>query len=477
MQFVDGGPDVPDRLIQAHEDGRVIFFCGAGISYPAGLPGFKNLVLTLYERMSVLQSPVQTAAIRRKQYDTAIDLLERDVVGGRAMVRHHIAEILTPDLLRRRPTETHEALLSLAKDPRGKRRLVTTNCDRLFEVARARVVPGMLTHEAPLLPIPKSSRWDGLIYLHGLLPEVPDPDRWNRLVLSSGDFGLAYLTERWASRFVADLLRGHFTVCFVGYSIDDPVLRYVMDALAADRMLGETPPEVFALGSFSKGQFEEVANEWRAKNVTPILYAEHRNHFYLHRTLRVWAEIYRDGILGKESIIVRHAAARPQAGAQEDFVGRVLWALADPSGVPARTFATLDPPPPIEWLGPLSELRFKHADLVRFRVQPNCDVDQRLTFSLTRRPSPYTRSPWMALAGTSYSMAGAGQWDEVMQQIARWFVRHLDKPEALAWVLDQGACLHPFLLDLIDDELKKGALPPALCTIWQQFVSRRVACG
>lgn len=477
MQFVDGGPDVPDRLIQAHEDGRVIFFCGAGISYPAGLPGFKELVKALYRRMAIAPSPVQSAALKRKQYDTAIDLLERDVVGGRALVRQHIAEILTPDLRRRVSTETHEALLSLAKDPKGKRRLVTTNCDRLFEVARARLVPEMLPYQAPQLPVPKSSRWNGLVYLHGLLPEDADADCWNRLVLSSGDFGLAYLTERWASRFVTELLRGYFTVCFVGYSIDDPVLRYVMDALAADRMLGESPPEVFAFGSFAKGRFEEVTNEWRAKNVTPILYAEHRKHLRLHTTLRAWADIHRDGILGKESIIVRHAATRPQGGAQEDFVGRVLWALADPSGVPAKTFATLDPAPPIEWLGPLSEPRFKYADLVRFGVQPDCDVDQKLTFSLTRRPSPYAKSPWMALAGSSHWMVGPGQWDNVMEQIARWFVRHLDKPEALAWVLDQGVCLHPFLLDLINDELKKGALPAPLATVWQQFVSRRVACG
>jgi len=477
MQFVDGGPDVPDRLIQAHEDGRVIFFCGAGISYPAGLPGFKDLVLELYERMSVVQSPVQATAIKRKQYDTAIDLLEHDVVGGRAMVRQHIAEILTPDPHRRRSSETHEALLSLAKDPKGRRRLVTTNCDRLFEVARAVVVPQMQTYQAPQLPVPKSSRWDGLVYLHGLLPEAAESDSWNRLVLSSGDFGLAYLTERWASRFVTELLRGYFTVCFVGYSIDDPVLRYIMDARAADRLLGESLPEVFAFGSFAKGRSVEVTNEWKAKNVTPILYPEHRKHFYLHRTLRDWAVIHRDGILGKESIIVRYAAARPQGGAQEDFVRRVLWALADPSGVPARKFATLDPVPPIEWLVPLSEPRFGHTDLVRFGLQPNSDVDQKLTFSLTRRPSPYTKSPWMALAGTSHGMAGPGPWDSVMEQLARWFIRHLDKPEALAWVLDQGACLHPFLLDLIDDELKKGALPAALSTIWQQFVSRRVTCG
>ena len=38
MQFITNGPDIPDALLQAHKDGRVVFFCGAGISYPAGLP-------------------------------------------------------------------------------------------------------------------------------------------------------------------------------------------------------------------------------------------------------------------------------------------------------------------------------------------------------------------------------------------------------------------------------------------------------
>ena len=43
MQFGRNGPDIPERLLQAHEDGHVVFFCGAGISYRAGLPGFKGL--------------------------------------------------------------------------------------------------------------------------------------------------------------------------------------------------------------------------------------------------------------------------------------------------------------------------------------------------------------------------------------------------------------------------------------------------
>ena len=44
MQFVKRGPDIPERLLQAHEDGQVVFFCGAGISYPEGLPTFAGLV-------------------------------------------------------------------------------------------------------------------------------------------------------------------------------------------------------------------------------------------------------------------------------------------------------------------------------------------------------------------------------------------------------------------------------------------------
>ncbi len=55
MRFVRNGPDIPERLLQAHEDGRVVFFCGAGISYPARIPGFAGLVEKLYVRASEQQ--------------------------------------------------------------------------------------------------------------------------------------------------------------------------------------------------------------------------------------------------------------------------------------------------------------------------------------------------------------------------------------------------------------------------------------
>ena len=50
MQFVNNGPNIPEKLLQAHEEGKVVFFCGAGISFPAKLPGFGGLVRSLYQQ-------------------------------------------------------------------------------------------------------------------------------------------------------------------------------------------------------------------------------------------------------------------------------------------------------------------------------------------------------------------------------------------------------------------------------------------
>lgn len=454
MQFVTGGPDIPERLLQAHEDGRVAFFCGAGISYPAHLPDFAGLVKRLYDLLAPTPNAVQNAAIKAKQFDTAIGLLEAPNKWRREEVRCELAAILTPDLSDPKSTTTHEALLTLAKTRDGRTRLITTNFDRIFEHVIEAKRLRVNRFSAPLLPVPKN-RWDGLVYLHGLLGPTPTPSELDRLVISSGDFGLAYLNERWASRFVSELFR-NCVVCFVGYSINDPVLRYMMDALAADRLRGESPSEIFAFGNHSQGAREERESEWRAKNVTPILYREHNHHAYLHRTLHAWADTYRDGVRGKERIVVQGAIAKPLTSTQQDdFVGRVLWALSDRGGLPAKRFAEMDPVPSLDWLEPLSDRRFHHTDLMRFGIAPKATDDEELAFSLTCRPSPYQSAPWMALADIG---ARGARWDKVMTQLAVWLLRHLNNPRALLWLANQGGQLHDEFTWKIDrrlDELTK----------------------
>ncbi|WP_419906560.1 SIR2 family protein [Hoeflea sp.] len=364
MQFVTHGPDVPETLLRAHEEGRVVFFCGAGISYPAGFPGFHGLVEQIYCRLhdDFCQSEIEKKLIEQGRYDTALNLLENRLVDGRRSIRQRIAQILTPT--GSGSTETHNALLELSKNHDQRTRLITTNFDRLFEQVIEERDLSVKRYEAPLLPVPKQ-RWDGLIYLHGLLPENSEDCDLDNLVVSSGDFGLAYLSERWAARFVSELVR-NFVLCFVGYSIDDPILRYMMDALAADRLLGESPQEMFAFGDFSNGEQDVKSNEWRAKNVTPILYHNRDHHKHLHETLRLWANSYRDGVLGKEAIVELYASANPDTSTSEDnFVGRVVWAICDPSGRPAKRFADFEPVPS---LGSVDNHRIAMSVAVRYQL-------------------------------------------------------------------------------------------------------------
>ena len=180
------------------------------------------------------------------------------------------------------------------------------------------------------------------------------------------------------------------------------------DALAADRLLGESPLEMFAFGSYSEGQEDECTNEWSAKNVTPILYREDNDHTALHQTLRLWAETYRDGISGKESIVTRHAGSHPTKSTEEEnFVGRILWALSDPSGLPPKRFADFDPVPPLEWLETFSEDKYGRNDLSRFGVQPNPKPNNLLEFSLIRSNhsvNPSLLRPPQILLDTGFSV-------------------------------------------------------------------------
>lgn len=444
MQFIANGPDIPNELLQAHEEGRVVFFCGAGISYPAGLPGFGGLVKSIYDKTGTVPEPIEDRAFKNGQFDATLNLLEDRLPGQRQglLMRKALAEALKPNLRKKGATDTHAALLHLARNRQGMLKLVTTNFDRVFEWVAKRERKPFVGHVAPMLPIPKSSRWDGLVYLHGALPEKPDDSSLNRLVVTSGDFGLAYLTERWAARFVSELFR-NYVVCFVGYSINDPVMRYMMDALAADRMLGEVTPQAWALGECTPGDEANQTIEWKAKGVHPILYsvpAGTYDHSAMHRTLKMWAETYRDGVNGKEQIVVSHALARPSASTrQDDFVGRMLWALSDKTGIPAQKFADFNPAPSLDWLfDAFMQDQFGHTDLRRFDVPPREQCDDKLTFSLAQRPAPYSLAPWMQLTS---ARIGNTRWDDVMFNLARWLLRHLNDPALILWVAKQGGQL------------------------------------
>lgn len=443
MQFITDGPDIPDALLQAHEEGRVVFFCGAGISRPAGLPDFGGLVQTLFQQAGEPSDKTENDLIAQGQYDRAIGHYERRIQGGRTTTRRGLPSILTADLTKRRALTTHLALLTLGRSRDGGLKLITTNFDTLFEDAASRYrLPSPTIYHDP----PTRLRWDGIVHLHGRMPVQPSADDLDQLVLSDGDFGQAYLTQGWAARFVAGLFRD-YTLCFVGYSIDDPVLRYMTAAHALDGA-----QKMFAFASYEAGKAESALQAWKDKHVSPILYDDAAFHRSLHRTLHVWASVYRDGVGGKERLVARYAHRLPkESKPQNDFVGRMLWALSDKSGLPARRFADCNPTPSLDWLlDAFSDERYRHSDLERFDVPARKKTDGNLRFSLIRRPAPYDRAQPMRLVS---GVSPETQWDDVMFHLARWLVRHLNDPRLIIWIAERGGQLHDRWPWLIEHEL------------------------
>jgi hypothetical protein len=55
LRFATNGPNIPDELLVARDEGRVVFFCGAGVSRAkVGLKDFIGLARAVSDKLSIL---------------------------------------------------------------------------------------------------------------------------------------------------------------------------------------------------------------------------------------------------------------------------------------------------------------------------------------------------------------------------------------------------------------------------------------
>ena len=108
-----------------------------------------------------------------------------------------------------------------------------------------------------------------MIHLHGRLSNDTLGILATDLVLTSADFGDAYLRSGWAARFLFDLCRCR-TIVLVGYTANDPPVRYILNIIEADRARFPELHDVYALaGDDGAGR---AAAAWETIAVEPILY-------------------------------------------------------------------------------------------------------------------------------------------------------------------------------------------------------------
>jgi hypothetical protein len=79
MRFLENSPDIPDELIRAVSAGEVMFLCGAGVSFAAGLPTFKDLTKQVYVTLGedLKYEHAEITAFNQNEFDRALRSLEK----------------------------------------------------------------------------------------------------------------------------------------------------------------------------------------------------------------------------------------------------------------------------------------------------------------------------------------------------------------------------------------------------------------
>ena len=356
MQFIEDGPDIPDELLLALDEGRVVFFCGAGVSLAkAGLPDFFGLADQVRTTLGDLDDSLaaktlkvardldkQTGVPGLISADRVFSLLER--VFRECDIEPAVAQALTPknnvDL------GAHELLLDLATTregvtkegvtKEGVTKLVTTNFDRLFDDCGRK----LKVWQPPRLPDPaRPDELNGIVYLHGRATEDYNGAECDGFILSSAEFGRAYLAEGWATRFFKDVI-DRYVVVFVGYSADDPPVQYLLEAL------NKTNDRMDQTYAFQSGDANAATSLWMHKGVSAIPYDSKNKHKALWDTLEQWAERKKNLEGWQENII---AMARLGPETLSSFKReQVAHLVSTKEG--ARKFSESDPPAPASWL-------------------------------------------------------------------------------------------------------------------------------
>jgi hypothetical protein len=288
MKFLPNSADIPHDLIRAVSDGDVIFLCGAGVSFGVGLPTFKKLTDDVYASIgeSRTHEPAETIAYEKEEYDRVLRSLEKRTLlhGTESRVRVAVARILTP------PSGAnlvhHKSLLQLSRDRSGRVRLLTTNFDTLFERAAEEEKLSFESHSGKSIPRPGGADDFGILHLHGRLEDPPLSLKKSDLILTSADFGDAYLRDGWASRYIEDRMRLN-TLILVGYRAEDAALRLLLETLDADRDRFRDLKDIYAIEKSSSGS----ASLWKAKGIKPLEFADYPD---IYASLAEWARYAKD---------------------------------------------------------------------------------------------------------------------------------------------------------------------------------------
>ncbi len=489
MRFTASGPNIPDDLLNARDDGNVVFLCGAGISATVNLPDFKKLTKATMDGLKVepgsdadlafkpwadsdnpdIPDTLKVPENARPSFDLIFNLLQQTY--DRDRVGRIVADQLSAHRTRTEPSRAHQIIARLSADQSGNPQIVTTNFDRLFEHPEVTTNPRW--YEPPTFPDLRHNRpITGITYLHGRLSDQPEGP--HDYVLSSADFGRADLAEAWATRFIRMMLE-KYTVVLLRYSANDPPVRYLLQGLNGSAMSGNR-----RLFAFDRGDAGEIEAKWRDRGVTPISYGDHAE---LWNSLEGWASRAQDPAVWRASVI--SMAQTPPSGLESYQRGQVAHIVR--SAIGAKEFADSVPPAPADWIcvfdrtcrtGEKFEAPSWDRDGEPFDPQVAFGLDDDPPRSVAKDRDTVQRGDDIIAWRTGdqrpteqFRLGGrrARGFEDIpgrLDHIARWISNNADKP-VMAWWAARQSGLHPRLLEMIASKVDRtDTMPEIAHRVW-----------
>lgn len=472
MRFHSAGPSIPDILLERCDAGRVVFLCGAGVSLPSGMPTFVGLTRYVVEFFDPpADSDIMTAfrpwldgqSAANVPLDQIFNLLHLEY--GKDEVNTLVTELLSTPLEVKEIGYEHDLLRRISSSQGGAPQIVTTNFDRLFEAGTGG--EKLILHVPPAFPdLNFGSAIEGITYLHGRLVDVDSEN--HPYVLSSADFGRAYLSEGWATNFIRHLLE-RYTVVLVGYQAEDPPIKYLLQGLNHDGKYDRS-----RLYAFDRGLPEQIEAKWRDRGVTAIAYSDHLD---LWKSMESWAVRADDPRRWRASILER-CRLDPKDMAPHER-GQVAHVLGTVQG--AKLFSETDPAPHPEWVCVLDanvrsakQSRGYGDDAEGFDpwTAYGLDDDLRDISEEDRRQGVSNDSllVWRETDDSPHDfhrLGGAfGTVPKRLLYLATWIVKSIDSPVLAWWAIRQNG-LHPRLLQQFEWQMEQSkALNPRARHIW-----------
>ncbi len=502
MRFLADGPSIPDDLLLARDQGRVIFFCGAGVSRAdAKLPDFFGLAKKVVDSLGIDENNPAYKLIQEAREieqrvgvsgvisaDRIFGLLERDF--ATRDIEEAVASALKPpahcDLT------AHKILLDLATTPEGNVQLVTTNFDRLFDDCGCK----LQVWQPPRLPNPaRPNEVNGIIYLHGRSTLKYTTAEDGGFVLSSSDFGRAYLSDGWATKFIRGIFQKYIIV-FVGYSADDPPVQYLLEAL---HKTSEYKINAYA---FQSGDHDDAVARWRHKGVKAIPYNldnkdKNNRHKALWDSLKAWAERARDPDAWVTNVI--NASQKGPTALQPHERGQVAHIISTYEG--AKKFCEAEVVPPAEWLCVFDKYRrFAKPDnpiILAMNKEPYVDPFDLYGLDSDIRPTksdPEVNDDKPKLLSTAWDAFELNRLDKIaiqdnnltafrgywanhlppmvprIEKLSKWLAKVCDQPAAVWWAAHQSS-LNQHIQRLISNELMRSnrQIDQSVRDAWRQL--------